>query len=81
MSTIVKVIVLCFVVGFSISVFDIDPGAILTDTWHTIRDVAGLLESLVRWALPYTLIGAVVVLPLLAIGYVLRRARGGRGGF
>ena len=49
---------------------------ILTDTWRTIRSVGRLVGGLVEWALPYTLLGAVVVVPLLLVGFVLKR--GGR---
>ena len=47
---------------------------ILTDTWHTILSVGRLVGNLIEWALPYTLLGAVVVVPLLLIGFVIKRS-------
>lgn len=75
MGWIVKVIVLCFVVGFALSVFDIDPAAIVTNTWATVRDVGELVAGVVRWALPYILVGAVVVVPIAAVSLLLRWRR------
>ena len=79
MGWIVKIIALCFVVGFALSVFDIDPAAILTNTWATIRDVFDLAAGVVRWAVPYILVGAVVVLPVAAVSILLRWTRARRG--
>ena len=75
MGWIVKTLVLCFIVGFALSVLRIDPASILTDSWHTIQDIAGLLIEAGRWALPYILIGAVIVVPLSVLGAVLRWSR------
>jgi hypothetical protein len=77
---IVKTLVLCFIVGFLISFFEINPARILTDGWETVQDVYELLAAIVGWALPYILIGAVVVVPLSLLSLFLRwtRARGDR---
>lgn len=79
MGWILRIILLCFVVGFALSVFDIDPAAIVTNTWVTVRDVADLIVGVVRWALPYVLVGAVVVVPLAAVSLLLRWTRARRG--
>jgi hypothetical protein len=49
---------------------------ILTDTWQTILSVGRLVGGLVEWTLPCTLLGAVVVVPLLLVGFVLKRGGG-----
>lgn len=72
---VVRTLILCFVVGVVLSVFEIDPARILTDSWRTIQQVGDLLFGIVRWALPYILIGAVIVVPLSVIGAVLRWSR------
>ncbi|MCW2237052.1 DUF6460 domain-containing protein [Azospirillum canadense] len=79
---IVRTLLLCFVVGLVLSFLDITPANILTNTWVTIRDIASLsrdaLVSLLdafRWAVPYILIGAVIVVPLSLLGVVLRWSR------
>lgn len=73
---IVKIVLACFVVGYAISVFDIDPARIVTDTWHTVVEVARLAGGVMEWALPYILIGAVIVLPVAAVAALLRWTRG-----
>ena len=79
MGWIVKIIGLCFVVGFALSVFEIDPASILTNTWVTVRDVFDLAVGVVRWAVPYILVGAVVVVPIAAVSLLLRWTRARRG--
>lgn len=79
---IVRTLLLCFVVGLVLSFLDITPAHILTNTWATIREIAALVRDgfvslldAVRWALPYILIGAVIVVPLSLLGVVLRWSR------
>jgi len=72
---IVKTLLLCFVVGLALSVLDIDPASIITNTWETVRDIADLAIGAVRWALPYILIGAVIVVPLSVLAALLRWSR------
>jgi succinate dehydrogenase hydrophobic anchor subunit len=72
----IGVVVLCLLVGLLLTHLGIAARGILTDTWHTILSVGRLVGNLVEWAVPYTLLGAVVVLPLALIGFVLKR--GGR---
>ncbi|MBP2227531.1 hypothetical protein J2847_000811 [Azospirillum agricola] len=66
---------MCFIVGFILSVLRIDPASILTDSWETVRDIAELALDAGRWALPYILIGAVIVVPLSVLGALLRWSR------
>ncbi len=69
----IGVIVLCLLVGLLLTHLGIAARGILTDTWRTILSVGRLIGDLVEWAVPYTLLGAVVVVPLLLIGLVLKR--------
>jgi hypothetical protein len=69
----IGVIVLCLLVGLLLTHLGIAARGILTDTWRTILSVGRLVGALVEWALPYTLLGAVVVVPLLLVGFVVRR--------
>jgi hypothetical protein len=75
MNWIIRVLVLSLIVGLVISFFDINPMGILNDTWDTILAVAGLFKGIIDWALPYILVGAVVVVPLALIGALLRYFR------
>jgi len=72
----IGVIVLCLLVGLVLTHLGIAARGILTDTWRTILSVGRLVGDLVEWALPNTLLGAVVVVPLLLVGFVFKR--GGR---
>jgi succinate dehydrogenase hydrophobic anchor subunit len=68
-------VVLCLLVGLLLNHLGIAARGILTDTWRTILEVFRLVADLVSWAVPYTLLGAVVVVPLLLLGLVSRRLR------
>lgn len=72
MGWIIRTLVLCFIVGFVLSFLRIDPASILTNSWQTVQDIAALVIDAGSWALPYILIGAVVVVPLSLIGLVMR---------
>ena len=69
----IGVVVLCLLVGLFLTHLGIAAHGILTDTWHTILSVGRLVGDIVMWAVPYTLLGAVVVLPLLILGFVVKR--------
>jgi hypothetical protein len=70
----IGVLVLCFLAGLFLSRLGITRG-ILTDTWATILSVFTLLGDLVGWAIPYVLLGAVVVVPLVVLSLVHRYTR------
>jgi Na+/H+-dicarboxylate symporter len=69
----IGVLVLCLLVGLFLTHLGIAARGIFTDTWHTILSVGRLAGDLVMWAVPYTLLGAVVVVPLLLIGLLAKR--------
>ena len=69
----IGVLVLCLLVGLLLTHLGIAARGILTDTWHTILSVGRLVGEMVQWALPYTLLGAVVVVPFLLIGFAIKR--------
>jgi Na+/H+-dicarboxylate symporter len=69
----IGVIVLCLLVGLLLTHLGIAARGILTDTWHTIVSVGRLVGDAVIWAVPYILLGAVIVVPLLLIGLVAKR--------
>ncbi|EWY41772.1 hypothetical protein N825_24940 [Skermanella stibiiresistens SB22] len=75
MSWIVRILALSLIVGLALSFFDINPMGILNDTWDTIQAVVGLFTRVAEWALPYVLVGAVVVVPLALIAALLRHLR------
>jgi hypothetical protein len=74
----IGVLVLCFLAGLFLSRLGITARGILTDTWATILSVFALLGDLVGWAIPYVLLGAVVVVPLVVLSLLHRYTRGNR---
>ena len=71
----IGVIVLCFLAGLFLSRLGITARSIITDTWATILSVFTLLGDLVGWAVPYVLLGAVVVVPLVVLSLLHRYTR------
>jgi hypothetical protein len=69
----IGILVLCLLVGLFLTHLGIAARGILTDTWHTILSVGRLVGELVMWAVPYILLGAVIVLPLLILGLLAKR--------
>src|SRR5205823_3377664 len=64
----IGLIVLCFLVGLLLSRLGITARGILTDTSATILSVFGLLADWLQWAIPYILLDAVIVVPLVLLG-------------
>jgi hypothetical protein len=71
----IGLIVLCFLAGLFLSRLGITARGILTDTWATILSVFALLADWLQWAIPYILLGAVIVVPLFLLGALQRFAR------
>jgi hypothetical protein len=69
----IGVVVLCLLVGLFLTHLGIAARGIMTDTWHTILSVGRLVGDVVLWAVPYILLGAVVVVPLLILGLIVKR--------
>lgn len=75
---IVRLLVLSFVVGFILNVLDLDPGTLLRGIGGTVESVFTTVANALRWAVPHILIGAIVVVPIWLVLYLLRHARGRR---
>ncbi len=72
---VIGVLVLCFLAGLFLNRLGITARGILTDTWATILSVFTLLGDLISWAVPYVLLGAVVVVPLVVLSLLHRYTR------
>ena len=72
---IIGVIVLCFLAGLFLSRLGITARGIITDTWATVLSVFALIGDLFSWAVPYILLGAVVVVPLVVLSLLHRYSR------
>ncbi len=71
----IGLVVLCVLVGLLLEGLGITAGGILHDTWNTIVAVATKFRDLVAWAVPYALLGAVIVVPLALLNLVGRFRR------
>jgi uncharacterized protein DUF6460 len=70
--------VLCVLVGLFLETIGISAQGILHNTWHTVGAVFGRLVDLLDWAIPYALLGAVIVVPLTLLSIFNKRRRRGR---
>ena len=71
----IKIALWCLVVGLILVFFGLDP----LDLWVWLGDLGrGLFDLAVdfaRWAGPFMLVGALVVLPIVAIRWFMPRAK------
>lgn len=62
--TLFRLLLASLVVGLLLSVFDFRPEELLRGLGDVTADSFGSVVALVRWAIPYLLLGAVVVAPI-----------------
>jgi len=74
-STIVKLLIACFVVGLVLAVLEIDPMDLLRDFKGTVESIARWSVDVFGWAFSYILLGAVIVVPIWVAVYLLRMFR------
>jgi hypothetical protein len=73
---IVKLAAASLAVGLVLSLLEVRPAALLGRLGTLAGDAFGLVVAAVQWAVPYVLLGAVVVLPLWLLLWAVRRLRG-----
>ena len=78
--TAIKLIVASLVVGLFLGFFDIDPRELLADFGETVQKIFSVVASIVEWAVKYLLLGAVVVVPVWLIFFLIGRIRSNKGG-
>jgi uncharacterized protein DUF6460 len=66
---------LCLAIGLFLDSLGVPARGIFDHTWRTIAEVWRLAVRFVDWAVPYTLLGAVVVVPATALAILVRYAR------
>ena len=74
-STIVKLIIACLLVGLVLSALDVDPRNILAIGQAVIEWLIEVGGEFFARALTYILIGAIVVIPIWVIIYLLRAVK------
>jgi hypothetical protein len=75
-ATIVKLIIACFLVGLVLVWLNLQPKDLLIQGWHWVKALAEWAVENLGSAMSYILLGAVVVLPVWLVFYLLRALRG-----
>ncbi|HWK45428.1 MAG TPA: DUF6460 domain-containing protein [Stellaceae bacterium] len=75
MGTIIRLLLLCLVVGLILAFFNITPQHLFNDTIGTIRELVAVVTGITHWAAPYVVLGAVVVIPIAILSYVFSGSR------
>jgi hypothetical protein len=74
---ILSLLILCLIVGLVLAFFGTTPRTIFSDALGTIERVASLALDAATWAIPYIVLGAIVVVPIAVIGWLMRAVRRG----
>ncbi|MCB2055302.1 MAG: hypothetical protein KDE35_13795 [Geminicoccaceae bacterium] len=77
-STVVKLLLASLVVGMALAWLDMDPMDLLSWVRDNLQDVFGNAADWVQWSVKYVLLGAVIVVPVWLVLYLLRAAKGSK---
>jgi hypothetical protein len=72
LATALKIAVVCLVVGLILSAFGVDPWSLYGRAGEFVDDAAAAVAGFVGWAWRYIVIGAVIVVPLWLLVFLLR---------
>lgn len=75
MGRILGLLFLCFIVGVVLAFFGTTPTTLFSDLWNAAVSAWGTVVDLLAWAMPYITLGAMVVVPIAVISWLLRLAR------
>ena len=78
-STIVRLAILSLIVGFALAFFGIEPQNLVKSLGHTVVEIYEIVLHGVQWAIRYILIGAVVVVPIWLVFYLVGLAKRKKG--
>ncbi len=73
--TAVKLAVASLIVGLFLGFFDINPRELLADFGETVQQIFSVVASVVEWMVKYLLLGAVVVVPIWLIFFLIGRVK------
>lgn len=77
-STILKLLIASLLVGLVMSWFDITPRSLIENFGDTVVRMFGKVVTFFSWAFEYILLGAVIVVPIWLIVFLIDRAKGRR---
>jgi hypothetical protein len=79
-STIVKLAIVSLLVGFALVLFGIEPADLVKSLGSTVVKLYELVLSFMRASMKYVLIGAVVVVPIWLVFYLIGLAKRKKSG-
>ena len=74
-SRIVKLAIISLLVGFALAFFGIEPKNLITSLGKTVVDIYEVILSFLQWAMKYILLGAVVVVPIWFVLFLIDLAK------
>lgn len=74
-STIVKIAIISLLVGLALAFFDISPRSLVENLGETVVDIYEVVLSFLKWSLKYVLLGAVVVVPIWLVFFLIGLAK------
>jgi hypothetical protein len=80
LSTIVKLAIFSLLVGFALVFFGIEPTDLVKGLGSTVVKIYELVLEFLHASIKYVLIGAVVVVPVWLVFYLIGLAKKKRGG-
>jgi hypothetical protein len=79
-STIVKLAIVSLLVGFALVFFGIEPSDLVKSLGSTVVSIYQLVLEFLRASVKYVLIGAVVVVPIWLVFYLIGLAKKKKSG-
>jgi len=73
--TLIKILVFSFVIGILLSFFEINPKELLANFGDTVQEIFSIVARIIEWAVKYILLGAVVVVPIWFIFFLIGKAK------
>lgn len=74
-----RIVLLCVVVGLILAAFRVDPRRLWVDFFGTVvdawREFVDISADLVSWGLDYFLLGAILVIPIWLVVHTINAAR------
>ena len=74
-STILRILLAALVVGMAMAWFDVQPGDILHWLTGSLGEALANAQAWIGWTVKYVLLGAVVVVPIWVLWYLLQFLR------
>jgi hypothetical protein len=72
LSTLIKFIIGAVLIGAVLNEFDISANQVLLDVGFTPQHIMALLREGIDWALPHFLLGAMVLIPIWVVIFLLK---------